>query len=205
MSLLVIAAMTAAVAASVGYLASRRRGGEEEAARGGEAARKHEPVKKQEPARSPFEGLPLKLGDVVSAGGEERWLAGAIVARERDEVVAVLFLAPEGAALGAVAVFAPPRKDIYWMAPAEVESPAEPPATLEIGGAAMRRRGRLPVALERLGQGAPRVGEEGVVASYEGGPSEVAMVLGSEGKVYAWAGRRIEDGEYERLGEGGDG
>ena len=204
MSLILIAAVTAAVAASVGYLASRRKPAEGDD--GDDDAPPPDPqAERREQEARAFDGLPLKLGDVVSAGPDERWLAGALVARERGQVVTVLFLAPEGAAQGAVAVFAPPRQDIYWLSPAAVESPDEPPATLEIGGVPMRRRGRLPVSLERMGQGAPRVGEAGILATYEGGPTDVAVVVGSEGRAHAWSDRRIEGGDYERLGAGGDG
>ena len=207
MSLMLIAAVTAAVAASVGYHASRRK--DPDGGHGGDDGEKDPPpdpqAMRREQEAGAFEGLPLTLGDVVSAGPDERWLAGALVARERGEVITVLFLAPEGATQGAVAVFAPPRQDIFWLAPTTAESPDEPPATLEIGGVAMRRRGRLPVALERMGQGAPRVGEAGILATYEGDPGEVALVVASEGRIHAWSGRRLEAEQYERLGEGGEG
>jgi hypothetical protein len=219
MSFTLLLAVTAAVAASMGYMAARKHGDEEappdsdeEDARQRknldkerEAAKKPapKPPKKPVPTVSPFATLPFALGDVVSSGSEERWLAGALVAREGGRVVGALFLAPEGAAHHAVAVFAPPRKDIWWMSPAEVTSPAEPPATIEIGGVAMPRKGRLPVTLERLGQGAPSVGEEGLWAAYDRG-REVALVIASEGKAHAWAGKRLDEEEYDRLGGGGD-
>ena len=112
-------------------------------------------MKKAAPASPPFATLPFTLGDVVSSGPDERWLAGAIVAREGGRVIGALFLAPEGVVHKAVAVFAPPRKDIWWMSPAELTSPDEPPATIEVAGVALQRKGRLPVTLERHGQGAP--------------------------------------------------
>ncbi|WP_437736017.1 hypothetical protein [Sorangium sp. So ce1335] len=201
MSLTLIAAAAAAVAATVGYMAARRER-EAQAGAGGE----------QEPgarARSPedalWDELPLALGDVVLAGTEERWLSGAIVARERGELVAVVFLAPEGATQRAVVAFPAPRREILWLAPAAVDSPDEPPATLEIAGMTLRRRARLPAALARLGRGAPRVGDAGIFALYEGGGHDAAVVLASEGRIHAWAGRRIEDDGYERLGGGGEG
>jgi hypothetical protein len=86
----------------------------------------------------------------------------------------------------------------------EVISPAEPPATLEIGGAAMTRKRRLPVAFERLGQGAPNVGATGIFATYETGSREVAVVITSEGKTFAWSGRRLEVDEYDNMGRAGD-
>ncbi len=156
----------------------------------------------EEKAKKTFAGLPLSLGDVVSDHHEERWLAGALVAREQGRVISVLFLAPEGAKLSAVAVFAAPRKEIYWMDPAELDVTEEPPATIELGGVAFRRKARLPVTIERMGQGAPSIGEEAIWGVYDGGPAEVAVVLVSEGRVWAWQGRKLDEDRYDRLGEG---
>ncbi len=215
MSFTLLLAVTAAVAASMGYLAARKHGDEDEAPpdsggekkEGGKQEEKPRqrpaPAAKKGPAPSPFATLPFALGDVVSSGQEERWLAGAVVAREDGRVIGALFLAPEGKVQHAVGVFAPPRKDVWWMSPADVASPSEPPATLEIGGVAMSRKGRLPVSLERLGQGTPAVGEEGIWAVYDRG-REVAVVIASQGQAHAWSGVRLEEGEYDRLGGGGD-
>lgn len=159
---------------------------------------------KPDPKRA-FESLPLALGDVVVADREERWLAGGVVAREGDKVVAALFFAPEGAAIKVVAAFARPRRDVLWLSPARVDSPAEPPASVEIDGVAMTRRGRLPVVLSRHGQGVPSLGETGILAEYEGGADEVAVLLTSEGRALAWSGRKLEEDAYDRLGSGGDG
>jgi hypothetical protein len=223
-SLTLLLAVTAAVAGSMGYFAARRHGdgdplptSEEEDKQDGEPGIKAEkkkdeqrpppapvkPSKPKKPAGSPFAALPLALGDVVSSGAEERWLAGAIVAREGGQVIAALFLAPEGTKQHAVAVFAPPRRDVWWMAPTDVVSPAEPHATVELAGVALQRKARLPVTLERLGQGAPDVGEDGVWAVYGHG-RDVAVVIASLGKAHAWVGARLEEGEYDRLGGGGD-
>jgi hypothetical protein len=215
-SFTLLLAVTAAVAASMGYMAARKHGDDDTDGdpngKGGhdDNQRKPPPVKSKpaakpvkKPAGSPFEGLPLALGDVVSSGSEERWLAGAVVAREGERVIGALFLAPEGAIHKAVAVFALPRKEIWWMSPVEIASPDEPPATVEIAGVAMQRKARLPVALERLGQGAPSVGEEGIWAIYDRG-KDVALVLASQGQAHGWSGTRVEEGEYDRLGGGGD-
>lgn len=227
MSLIVIA-VCAGVAASLGYLAARRRSappapGDEPASvtddgpGAGSKARskpasappvapkpaRTKPSKEPAPA-SPFEGLPLALGDVVSAEREERWLAGVLIARDGGRVHSALFVAPEGARLSGVAVFAPPRKDVYWLEQVEVDAPDEPPATIEIHGATLSRRARIPVALERQGQGAPAAGETGIWASYEGSGRDVALVITSGGKVHAWSGVRFDEGEYDRLGGGGD-
>jgi hypothetical protein len=209
MSFTLIMAVTAALAATMGYMAARRRGDDDEdelvdSREGSECSAKNVVPKGQVEAdpKTAFAGLPLSLGDVVSAMNEERWLAGALVAREEGLVIAALFLAPEGKKQSAVAVFAPPRREIFWMDPTELTSPDEPPATIELGGSTMRRKGRLPVTVERLGQGVPHLAEEAIWATYEGGSGGVAVVITSQGRAYAWVGRRLEEQEYDRLGEG---
>jgi hypothetical protein len=197
---LVIIAVTAAVAASLGFLASRRRDGAAEALnKASPRASKGAKPQKAAPPPDPLAGLNLALGDVVSAEGEERWLAGVIVARERATSAAV-FIAPEGLAHRAVVAFPAPQKGIFWLAPVEVASTAEPPATLEIEGTAMHRRGRLPVTFERLGQGTPNVGASGILATYEAGGREVAILITSEGKSLAWSGRKLDEEEFDRMG-----
>jgi hypothetical protein len=217
MSFTLLLAVTAAVAASMGYMVARKHGdgppdegeGDErdtsdkkEEAKDKPAQRpQKKPAAKPDPA--PFATLPLALGDVVSNGSDERWLAGAVVAREEGRVIASLFVAPEGKSNQAVAAFPAPRREVWWMAPTEVASPNEPPATIEIGGVAMARKARLPVKLERVGQGAPLVDDEGIWAVYDRG-RDVAVVIASGGKAHAWAGTRLEEDEYDRLGGGGD-
>lgn len=209
-----IVAVTAILAAAAGYLAARSRTPQSPsdakdpkkiksktskptAAGGGSGSE----IDKASP--SPFEGMPLGLGDVVLAEAEERWLAGALVARENGRVVAALFFSPEGASTRAVAAFGPPRRDIYWMSPVEVVAPAEPPAMLEIGEAMLTRRGRIPVSLDRVGQGAPHVDDTLLWATYEGGGRDVAVLLAGGGKVLAWRGSRLDESDYDRLGAGG--
>jgi hypothetical protein len=206
---LTLLAVAAAIAAGAGYVAARRRYRAEaladEAAGGAGAAGAAEgqDTSKKVAEPSAFAGLPLDLGDVISADGEERWLAGALVAREDTRVVSALFLAPEGGSLHAIAAFAAPRREIYWLAPAGIECPETPPATLEIDGESFARRGRLPVTVDRLGQGAPHLGETALWATYEAGGRDVALVIVSAGKAYCWKGRRLDEGEYDRLGKGG--
>jgi hypothetical protein len=200
-SFLLIMAVAAAAAASAGYLASRK---PEDAdapptgAKGGEEAE----AASAEAKKAAFEGFPLALGDVVLSGHEERWLAGALCLREDGRPVAALFIAPEGASQRAVAAFPPPRRDIYWLEPAPLASPDEPPATIEIAGRSLRRQGRLPVAVEPHGLGAPRISETALFATYEGGIRDVAVVIVRPGQVLAWVGVRLDEDEYDRLGGG---
>lgn len=211
-----VAVAAAVLAAMAGYLAVRGRGvsagalGEGDAKRGAgrrgalsSSSKKKGVEPSLESKDSAFDGLPLALGDVVSANGEERWLCGALVAREGERVVGVLFVAPEGAQTKAVAVFSPPRRDILWLSPVGVAVPSEPPATLEIASVMMMRRARFPVVVERLGQGAPSVGAMVLWALYEGAAGESALLIVDGSAVHAFSGVRLEPNQYDRMGSSG--
>ena len=191
--------ISATLGASIGYLVNRRR-----AAKTALTTAPSTPPKKNAPpalpAAKPLEGFPLEVGDVISSGGEERWLSGAILAREQS-VVTVLFFAPEGKEHWVVVAFPHPERAIFWLRPVEVFSPAEPPAALEIGEITMQRKNRLPVRFERIGQGTPEVGSTGILATYTAGAREVAMVLTTGDQCLAWSGRRIDSSDYDRMGK----
>jgi hypothetical protein len=197
-SLLLVATLSAIAVVSTGYLARARV----------RRDRRSVPARRQ-PDRSarkddlPLDDLPVALGDVVSFDGTERWLSGALIASERGRVIAALWVAPEGAAQHAVAAFPAPDRSLFWLQPAAVSSPEEPPATIDLNGVAMRRRRRLPVTLVRIGQGAPDVGDTGMLATYDGTGRDVAVLIAGRGRVLAWAGRKLDPDEYERLGTGG--
>jgi hypothetical protein len=219
-------AMTAAVAAGAGYLAAKRKpkeGAERDEAYARDKdkadAKKDDKKSDEKPAKkkddkpskkgapkkdTELDGLPLALGDVVTSAGEERWLAGALILRDAGKIASIVFIAPEGAEHHAVVAFPKPRTDIYWLRPTQIESPEEPPATIEIGTTALRRKARLPVTIERKGQGAPELGEAGVIAMYDGGGRDVAIVVTSEGKAHGWVGTRLDSTSYDRLGGGGE-
>jgi len=204
MSIALLVAISTAVAISAGFLA-RRRKDQQPSKPIATLPSARRTGTKDDASDHRFDELPLALGDVVLFDRQERWLAGALLLREGQRVVAALFLSPEGADVRAVAAFTEPRRDIYWLHAVEVVSPAEPPATLEIGEAMLTRRSRLPVSIERLGQGAPHVGDAALWAMYEGGGREIAVLLSGGGKVHAWRGTRLEEGAYDRFGSGGTG
>lgn len=202
MSLLALAVATAVVTGAAGLLAVRWG-----RARGQGEDPDDEPVAKpeadaEEPAPEPE--LPMELRDVVSRGREERWLAGALMAREGGVLRAALFFAPEGAELRAVVAFPRPRREILWLRPAEVEVAGEPPTTLDVDGRTMRRRMRLPVSLERVGQGAPGPGKHGILAEYAAGGRDVAVVLEGAEATVALVGELCAEGEYDVWGGGGE-
>lgn len=191
-----------AVASSVTMLyAARQRAQRTRASAEGSAP--GEPPPPSAKAASPYAALPLALGDVVAAGGEERWLAGGVICREAGRVVGALFVAPEGAELVGVGVLAPPTRSIDWLTPIVLDSPAEPPSTIEIGEVIYTRRQRRPVQLERVGAQAPAVGPEGMLALYAARARDVAWVLTSAGQTFAFRGQRVDEGGYDRMGSGG--
>jgi hypothetical protein len=195
------AALVASTAAGLAtYWAARKgRRGSPEATL--EAAKKAKAALNPPPPTTP-DTLPLSLGDVVSAEGEERWLEGALVAREDGHARAALFFAREGLAERAVLAFAPPRRELFWLAPTDTLAPREPPGTLEVGRETYQRVERFPAAVERVGVGAPQVGEVVLWALYEGGGRKVALLLAGGLGQRVWTGTRVEDGEWDRMGQG---
>jgi hypothetical protein len=138
---------------------------------------------------------------LLASHGEEAWLAGALVFRE-PRPTAVLFIAPDAG--GDRAVFARPKADasLLWLAPTilgEEEIGREPPSSLEIEELRFERTRRIPCRVERIGIGAPDLGEEVLLAEYLAATGDrLVVVVGAEG-ARAWRGRELEEGTYDRL------
>lgn len=156
-----------------------------------------------------LEGFACRLGDVVlrRVGGDEAWLAGALVMAE-DRPVAALFIAPEAKGDRGVFVPGPDQTALTWLAPiaagelglAALVAPAgEPPRALEHGGTRFERTRRLPVRVERLGTGAPNVGKRAVLGEYAAAGAERLVVVAGSDAAFAWRGVVMAEGEYEIL------
>ena len=152
----------------------------------------------------PFEGFPCRLGDVLlRTGGDEAWLAGALVFSE-GETVSALFVAPEAGKDIAIYVRPRPAQDLHWLSP--IDAPtlavmAEPPTSLEHLGTRFERQRRVPLRAQRLGTGAPDVGGEVIVAEYTSGTERMIVVAGS-GTSRGWRGTSLEEGMYEVIPSG---
>ena len=119
------------------------------------------------PASPKLERFPCQLGDVILRGsGDEAWLAGALLLREGQDVVAALFVAPDAGGDRAVLARPPPSDDLLWLAPEQgiAAVAGEPPTVLEVAGDRFERKRRLPLAAERVGSGAPDVGRQVIFA-----------------------------------------
>jgi len=148
----------------------------------------------------PLAGFPCKLGDVVVRRGErdEAWLAGALLLRE-DRPVAVLFVAPEAREDRALFVR---DGSMSWLTPfPDTIAPVsgEPPHAIEHRGTTFERRRRLPVHVERLGDGAPHVGDSAVLGEYSGlGVERLVVIVGTDA-VRAWHGVALSEDDYDVL------
>jgi hypothetical protein len=167
------------------------------------------PKKRPAPAREankpdPLTDFPCHLGDVVMVhGGEEAWLAGALVFFE-SLPAAALFVAPEAGADRALYVRPKPQASIVWLMPVpdgELAVGHEPPSTLEHKGERFERVRRIPFRVERAGTGAPDVGEQALVAEYASGGERLLVVSGT-GAPRVWRGNVLEDGTYDVLASG---
>jgi hypothetical protein len=148
-------------------------------------------------------GLPCRLGDVVIrvGGGDEAWLAGALVLSE-EHPVAVIFVAPEAGGDRALFVRAGAGPEITWLSPlpeGTVAPTREPPHALEVEGARFERSRRLPVRVSRVGTGAPSTGDRAVVAEYTGPDADRVLVLAGVEKLLAWKGVALGEREYDVL------
>jgi len=152
------------------------------------------------PARDPFDGFACRLGDViVRAGGEEAWLAGALVLAE-DAPVAAIFIAPE--ARRDRVVYARVRDAaLVWLTPVSEEviiTGTEPPSVIEIDTARFERQRRLPLRVERVGSGTPDVGERVILAEYTAsGGERLILLVGAVRR--AWRGSVLEQGDVRSL------
>ncbi len=153
----------------------------------------------------PFADMPCKLGDVViRAGGDEAWLAGAVIFSE-DYPVAVLFVAPDAGKDRGIYARARPSEELLWLEPVpdgELTVGAEPPTALEHANVRYERSRRLPVKVERVGAGAPDVGEQVIIAEYASGGFERLILVTGSGASRAWVGTALEAGMYDVLPSG---
>lgn len=157
------------------------------------------------PRRIDLGPFPCKLGDVVlRAGGDEAWLAGALVFSE-ELPVAVLFVAPDAGGDRALWVRPSPSASMSWLSPLDKDAlpiTGEPPNVLEHDGARFERTRRLPLRVTRIGSGAPDVGDSAIVAEYTNGVGEVLLVVAASGSSRAWRGSTLEEGTYDVLPNG---
>jgi hypothetical protein len=148
-------------------------------------------------------GFVCKLGDVIvrRVEGDDAWLAGALVFSE-EQPVAALFIAPDTDGGRAVLVPGPSQSTLTWLGPLEaarLQVAGEPPRALEHAGTHFERTRRLPVRVQRLGEGAPQIGVTAIVAEYAGrGPERLVVVVGVDGAL-AWRGVSLTEEEYDVL------
>jgi hypothetical protein len=160
-----------------------------------------------------IDGFPCDLGDVVLlAHGDEAWLAGALLLRERaahaDEhgdvlrTIAVLFIAPDRGGDRAIYARGAPEPSLDWLSPVPSDALTvgrEPPSAIEHAGERFERVRRLPLSIERAGTGAPDLGSEVIVAEYEGGAGAKLLVVIGSSAIKVWHGRRLVAGMYDVL------
>jgi hypothetical protein len=151
----------------------------------------------------PLAEFVCKLGDVVVRRfeGDEAWLAGALVLAE-SRPVAALFVAPDAQGERAVFVHAASGTAPVWLTPLaadEVALSGDPPPAIEHAGTHFQRTRRLPVLVERIGSGAPDVGDRAVVGEYAGSGAERMLILVGTRASLAWRGVSLTEGQYDVL------
>jgi hypothetical protein len=191
-------------------------------AKGGEVRDAAEPARTRESVadgsprspRSPSDGrelfleFPCALGDVIlRTGGDEAWLAGALVFAE-EAPVAALFVAPDAGGDIAVLVRPRPRVSLTWLralSPSDANALAlgpEPPSAIEHEGLWFQRTSRLPVHAQRVGTGAPDVGEHVIVAEYASSGEKRVLIVSGVGVLRAFHGVILDAALYEIIASG---
>lgn len=155
------------------------------------------------PAASSVDSLPLpvKLGEVVQIDETTCWSEAAIVIRRAGEVYAAILLPSRTAGEKAVVSFAPPHHHLYLVDRTELSLPSSPPARIEVAGALLDRQAMFAATTSTLGSGAPETSEHVTYAAYEGAIGDAAVVLIGPERALAWHGRRVDEGDYDVLGE----
>jgi len=196
-------------AAALGALVATRR-------RGGPAATPEAPP--PEAPSAPDPGGLVRLGEVLAAGGEERWLTGAVRGVEgREEAIAV-FLATDAPFGRAVAVHAE-EPDLLWLETAPLPDGVAPrgplPTTLEVDRTIFESASLRPVRFAVEGEFERRIagdaGErfepfdagDGDFGLYRAGVRDVLLIVrGPSGGPWVWRGRTVARSEIERWGKG---
>jgi hypothetical protein len=183
-------------------VSASRQAGEDAEAAGTEEKAARDPTGE----RVALEGFPCQVGDVIlRMTGEEAWLAGGLVLSEAIPVAA-LFVAPD--AKHDCAIYARPRpaQVLQWLEPLDPSAilvGGEPPSAVEHGGIRFERARRLPLRAQRVGTGAPNVGDAVTVAEYVSAGAERLLVLkGNAGIVHAFRGVELGEGSFEVIPSG---
>jgi hypothetical protein len=158
-------------------------------------------------------GFRCSLGDVVLLPqGDEAWLAGALLLRERaaeadesgdaERTVAILYVAPDRGGDRAIYARGAPSPSLDWLLPVaegSVLASPEPPSAIELRNTRFERVRRIPLSVVRAGVGTPDLGAFAVVAEYEGGAGGRLLVIKGSTESRAWVGHRLEEGMFDVL------
>lgn len=163
-------------------------------------------------------GGEVRLGEVLAAGGEERWLTGAIRGVEGREEALAVFLATDAPFGRAVAVHAD-LPELLWLEAAPLPDGVPPsgplPTTLELDRALFESVSLRPVRFAVEGEFERRVADDagerfepfdpgdGDFGLYRSGVRDVLLVVrGPSGAPWVWRGRTVGRSEIERWGKG---
>lgn len=199
MSLMVAAIAAAGVGLAAGAVALgswlRKRGRQTTAAA---AADEPEPPAAQ-PVRDP--AFSLTLGDMIQVEQQTRWLCSGFHVSDGITLRCALWYGADGAdGSELVVAFPPPDRHIYWLTRSPVAVPEHSPSRLEIDSRLLDRVATYPAELEAFRPPQPADRIPATVSIYEGAIGDAAVAIHRRGACAVFAGTRLEDGDYDRLG-----
>jgi len=145
----------------------------------------------------------LGLGDVVQVEDETRWLGSGLHLRDGRSVRCALWFGATEGDERVVVSFPLPERHLYWLARADSTLRAEPPSQLDLGALSLDRCLSFPVEIEALRCKPPDLGLSAAAALYQSPSGVAALVLTGTRLTLVYVGRRIEAGDYIRLGNAG--
>jgi hypothetical protein len=157
------------------------------------------PARRAELGRSSAVG-DIGIGDVVQVEDETRWLGSGLHLRDGRLVRCALWFGATEGDERVVVSFPLPERHVYWLARADATVPAEPPSQLDVGPLSLDRCMSFPVEIEALRCKPPDLGLSPAAALYQSPSGVAALVLTGTRRTLVYVGRRIEAGDYTRLG-----
>lgn len=188
----------AASAAAIGWVTGKR------ARERHEEATVRAPSPEEELAPNPFALFGYGLRDVlIRTRDDEALLSGGYRMKEGSQVSAAVFVGPGARGVTRVVVaFAAERDDLLWLEllpEGAVEVGREPATTLLINDEPYERSRRLPVAVERFGEGLPAIDDEVTLYEYGSAEGRSALVLRGGKHTIVAKGTKVLASTLDRL------
>jgi hypothetical protein len=157
----------------------------------------------QTDARSSDAPRAVAVDTIVQRDMDSRWLRSGCAFEVDGSARLSLFFAD----VGAVAAFAPPVREIGWLAAIDLDLGASPPSRIEVGRGVLDLDQSFTAVAKHLGTAPIDLGQNGErmrVAVYKGPQGEMLVALFGTAGARAFSGDVVEPDAFQILGEVAD-